>query len=168
MVKMHCILLVEFVLCGAINAVWGDSQDKIILQGKIIARQQIEQMPQVGSFVENEDHFLFKANSNNPILIKLVHKYYGYSELDDDMLLSTPILQIYVKEEYSCGETYEEFIKNASIYSLKWSELFEKQIDPLKVYDKHEIQDINNKIYLKCYILKQKDYKLISKNHGHP
>lgn len=145
-------------------AICGDSQDKIIFQGQIIARQQFEQMPQIGSFVENREHFLFRTNDNPPLTIKLVHRFYGYSDLEDKVLSRMPVLQISVKENYTCREAYEEFFKNASGYSEKWSKLFGEHMDPLKVFDKNGLRNVDGDTNLKCYVMIQRDYKVIAKS----
>lgn len=91
------------------------------IRGQIIAYRPAERVSEVVSHVLNKESFLFRPSDTGsnaqPAITKLVHEHFGYSELGDDLLSKTPILQLNVRRDPTCDETYGAFVQNSGTLS---------------------------------------------------
>ena len=92
-------------------------QKQTKLKGQIIAYRPADRALQVVSHVLNKESFLFKVSNleSNPqvVIIKLVYEHFGYSDLGNDALSKTPMLELNVRRDTTCDETYGAFMQNS-------------------------------------------------------
>jgi hypothetical protein len=89
------------------------------IQGQIVAFRPAERIMQSVSFVENRETFLFLIPSSHkgakPQYGKLIYNHVGYSELNESLLDRTPILNVRVKRNHACDESYGSFVLNSPV-----------------------------------------------------
>jgi len=89
-----------------------------VIKGQIIAYRPAERVSQAASHVLNEESFLLSVNTSKPQpVVRLVYQHFGYSKLGDDLLSKTPTLQLSVRRDATCDQTYGAFVQNAAALS---------------------------------------------------
>jgi hypothetical protein len=85
------------------------------VKGQIIAFRAVDRVVQMASFVENREIFLFRLNGHDTkgAIVKLVYEHFGYSILTDEVLHKQPVLDVTVRRDKSCDETYGAFVRDA-------------------------------------------------------
>lgn len=87
------------------------------MKGQIIAYRPAERVIQVASHVLNKESFLFRVSTSEsnpqPVVTKLIYEHFGYSQLGDLLLNKTPTLQLSVRRDTTCDETYKGFVENS-------------------------------------------------------
>src|SRR5262249_34311904 len=48
-----------------------------------------------------------------PIVTKVVYRHMGYSDLGEDVISKTPMMQISAKRDSACDETYDSFVQSS-------------------------------------------------------
>jgi hypothetical protein len=95
----------------------GVPQGHTKLKGQIIAYRPADRILQVVSHVLNRESFLFRVSNSESnsqaVVMKLVYEHFGYSDLEDDVLSKTPMLQLNVRRDTTCDETYGAFVQNS-------------------------------------------------------
>ena len=85
------------------------------MKGQIIAFRPWDSVVQVPSFAVNREIFLFQLSGHNAKggIVKLVYQHFEYSNLTGDVLQKQPVLDLTVRRDKSCDETYGAFVRDA-------------------------------------------------------
>jgi len=113
--RIFAVVVIVFltIVIGTAGVLQGHAK----LKGQIIAYRPADRVLQVASHVLNKEYFLFRVNNSKSnsqtVVMKLVYEHFGYSDLGDDVLSKTPVLQLNVRRDRTCDETYGDFVRNS-------------------------------------------------------
>jgi hypothetical protein len=70
---------------------------------------------QVSSFVRNVENFLFETQRNRkPVVFRIVYRYIGSTELDENDLNGTRELEIQGSRDRTCDQSFEKFRESSA------------------------------------------------------
>jgi hypothetical protein len=108
--------IVRTQLLMFVTAVVGmaDPVHKVGLTGRFIAYRPSDRLAQTASFVANKEAFLLQAeDSKHKSVVKVEYEYVGYSDITEEMLEKAPLLNLKVRRNPSCDQSYSQFISTA-------------------------------------------------------
>jgi hypothetical protein len=115
--KRACVIVSVLVLLAIVTGAAGTHHGLTKIEGQIIAYRPSERVSQVPSHVLNTESFLFKLKTSGmigqPAVTKVIYEHIGYSDLGDDVLRKTPMLQITARRDTACDETYSAFVQGS-------------------------------------------------------
>jgi hypothetical protein len=144
-------------------------QRQMKLKGQIIAYRPADRALQVASHVLNKESFLFKASNlesnSQAVIIKLVYEHFGYSTIENDMLSKTPMLQLNVRRDTTCDETYETFVQNAP--SLRGAQAKNEPDEKVIFIEPFQKVKLPPEQPLKCYKLRDGNVRVEPSTPSH-
>jgi hypothetical protein len=135
-----------------------------IFQGQIFAR--VNSGPILGSSIASENLiYLFRIESQPPIVIKLVNNFMGRIQpMSEKLLKRAPILKIETRRHDSCDESYGSFMRNLNNYAEKRT-VGKKPFQVLTYYENVLRPQLSENDMLKCYIMKEDRFIVVKKTH---
>jgi hypothetical protein len=139
------------------------------LKGQIIAYRPADRALQAASHVLNKESFLFRVNefgsSPRTVIIKLVHEHFGYSNLGNDVLSKTPMLELNVRRDTTCDETYGAFVQNSP--SLRDAQAKNDSGEKVIFIEPFQTIKLSPEQPLKCYKLRGGEVRVESSSPSH-
>ncbi len=139
---------------------WPWSREKTI-RGQIIADRPPERILQAVSHVLNKESFLFLVSNSKPdseqAIIKILYEHHGYSDLGEELLSKTPMLQLKARRDKSCDETYASFIQSSPTITDDQEKTAVEKIDFLGSFAKMKLSPEQP---LKCYKLESGNFEV--------
>jgi hypothetical protein len=142
-----------------------DVSEKPTFQGQIFVSLGEGPLVSTVSFPQ-QITYLFKVDGAEPRVIKLVNKFILKKSLpmEEELLLKAPILGINALRAESCDETYESFLEYArQVSEEKRKRKYKEPFDTIIYYEKVSKVTLPNNYLLQCYVMYNKDYKIIKK-----
>jgi hypothetical protein len=141
-----------------------DEDDKMAMVGSVVACRWADFVFQYGSSAENEEQYLFETTGAQPRVIKVIYRHYGYTTLTDKLLSSRPILNLKLRRDRTCDETYGAYTKNAKMITDRIVSETPLKVDPVQFYGKTEaIERLSGSDLLECYVMEPWDFTIIRK-----
>lgn len=155
-------IAVLIVSLAVVSGAAGVRRGQTKMRGQIIAYRPADRVLQVVSHVLNKESFVFKVTNSAPnsqvVVMKLVYEHFGYSDLGDDVLSKTPILQLNVRRDASCDETYGAFVQNAP--TLREDQAKGDPSEKVVFIGPFQKAKLSAEQPLKCYRLRRGDFRI--------
>jgi hypothetical protein len=140
----------------------GTQRELTKIEGQIIAYRPAERVSQVVSHVLNSESFLFKLRTarpkTQPVVTKVVYEHFGHSDLGDDVLRKTPMLQISARRDTTCDETYHSFLQSSP--TLKDAQTGAELGEKIIFISPFQTTKLSPGQLLKCYRLQNGNFRI--------
>ena len=123
----------------------------------------------MSSFVPNRELFLFEVQAANrkqkQRIVKINYSHFGFTDITNEMLDNSTLLELKVRRDQSCNETYSHFVSTAPEYRDKESgALTFKGIEFVKGSSRIALAPETK---LPCYSLEKSDFEAIPESGSH-
>ncbi len=163
------IAVVLIVSLAIVTGIAGVQHGHTKVKGQIIAYRPADRILQVVSHVLNKESFLFKMSNSksnsHAVVMKLVYEHFGYSDLGDDVLSKTPILELNILRDATCDETYGAFVQNAP--TLREDQAQNDPSEKIVFIEPFQKMKLSPEQPLKCYRLQRGNFRVEPSKPSH-
>lgn len=133
------------------------------LLGEIVAVRPGERLIETASFVINKEAFIVVLSSEKDKskrrIAKVEYRHYGYTDLGNDILQSSPLLRMKVRRDRSCDQSYSDYVKSSLL--IHEADSSKVLTQPVLFFDSFSDKTIAADKRLKCYVLEKDDFQIV-------